>query len=100
MSDLIENKSRQLEHDSKILDFGKDEEDEKPETAGNSKNKPETGNSGNQTTPAANTSNSTKNTPTSSKPVKEKDVKDSGGKYQQNVYYSTVGMKLNKALFM
>ena len=78
MSDLIENKSRQLEHDSKILDFGKEEEDEKPET-GNSKNKPETGSTGNQTTPAANTPNSTKNTPTS-KPVKEKDVKDSGGK--------------------
>ena len=28
MSDLIENKSRQLEHDSKILDFGKDDEEE------------------------------------------------------------------------
>merc|ERR1719219_1994250 len=80
MSDLIENKSRQLEHDSKILDFGKDEEDEKPET-GNTKNKPETGNTGNQSTPAANTSNSTKNTPTS-KPVKEKDVKESGGRGQ------------------
>merc|ERR1711988_193610 len=80
MSDLIENKSRQLEHDSKILDFGKEEEDEKPET-GNSKNKPETGSTGNQTTPAANTPNNTKNTPTS-KPVKEKDVKDSGGRGQ------------------
>jgi len=34
MADLIENKSRQLDHDSKILDFGKDEEEEpvaKPE---------------------------------------------------------------------
>ena len=28
MSDLIENKSRQLEHDSKILDFGKDDDDD------------------------------------------------------------------------
>ena len=34
MADLIENKSRQLDHDSKILDFGKDDDDEpvaKPE---------------------------------------------------------------------
>ena len=28
MADLIENKSRQLDHDSKILDFGKDDEEE------------------------------------------------------------------------
>ena len=28
MSDLIENKARQLEHDSKILDFGKDDDEE------------------------------------------------------------------------
>lgn len=28
MADLIENKARQLEHDSKNLDFGKDDEDE------------------------------------------------------------------------
>ena len=44
--------------------------------------KPETGNS-NQTTPAANTSNTTKNTPTS-KPPKEKDAKESGGKKSKN----------------
>merc|ERR1711988_761394 len=34
MSDLIENKSRQLEHDSKILDFGKEEEDDGGQIAG------------------------------------------------------------------
>lgn len=79
MSDLIENKSRQLEHDSKILDFGKDDDDETTVQTATTK-KPETGNS-NQTTPAANTSNTTKNTPTS-KPPKEKDAKESGGRGQ------------------
>ena len=34
MSDLIENKSRQLEHDSKILDFGKDDEEDGGQIAG------------------------------------------------------------------
>ena len=34
LSDLIENKSRQLEHDSKILDFGKDDEEEGGQTTG------------------------------------------------------------------
>ena len=28
MSDMIENKTRQLEHDSKNLDFGQEEEEE------------------------------------------------------------------------
>jgi len=79
MSDLIENKSRQLEHDSKILDFGKDDDDDTTVQTATTK-KPETGNS-NQTTPAANTSNTTKNTPTS-KPPKEKDAKESGGRGQ------------------
>ena len=68
---------RQLEHDSKILDFGKDDDDDTTVQTATTK-KPETGNS-NQTTPAANTSNTTKNTPTS-KPPKEKDAKESGGK--------------------
>jgi len=79
MSDLIENKSRQLEHDSKILDFGKDDDDDTTVQTATTK-KPETGNT-NQTTPAANTSNTTKNTPTS-KPPKEKDAKESGGRGQ------------------
>ena len=38
MSDLIENKSRQLEHDSKILDFGKDDEDDTVMQAKNNQN--------------------------------------------------------------
>jgi len=33
MSDLIENKSRQLDHDSKNLNFGKDDEDEPVKTS-------------------------------------------------------------------
>jgi len=79
MSDLIENKSRQLEHDSKILDFGKDDDDETTTPTANTK-KTETG-TNNQTTPAANTAKDTKNTPTS-KPPKEKETKESGGRGQ------------------
>lgn len=73
MSDLIENKARQLEHDSKILDFGKDDEDEPTPSSKSISNS-----STNQSSAAAaNTSSGVKNAQQSaSKSVKEKDSKD------------------------
>ena len=66
MADLIENKSRQLDHDSKLLDFGKDDEEEPAEP----KHKPE------KTTSNVNTVKTT--TPSQSKPKPE--TKEPSGK--------------------
>lgn len=74
MSDLIENKARQLEHDSKILDFGKDDYDEpQAPTAKNSSNS-----SANQNYGGSQVSSSSKTSQQSSanKTVKEKDSKE------------------------
>merc|ERR1711902_138795 len=70
MSDLIENKSRQLEHDSKILDFGKDDEEEPVNT---SSSKPVTSTA--PQTSTISTAKSVQNTISKSTKEKEKDGK-------------------------
>ena len=70
MSDLIENKSRQLEHDSKILDFGKDDEEEPVNT---SSSKPLTSTA--PQTSTISTAKSGQNTISKSTKEKEKDGK-------------------------
>jgi len=70
MSDLIENKSRQLEHDSKILDFGKDDEEEPVNT---SSSKPVTSTA--PQTSTISTAKSGQNTISKSTKEKEKDGK-------------------------
>ena len=72
MSDLIENKSRQLDHDSKNLNFGKDDEDEPVQASTKAQQNTSTNNPSNTSTSSA------KNTPTSSaKPSKDKETKES-----------------------
>jgi len=73
MADLIENKSRQLEHDSKILDFGKDDEEEPaPPSRSNAVS------GSNQTAPNAGNGGSGKTPNASAKPKAEKEPKESG----------------------
>ena len=70
MSDLIENKSRQLEHDSKILDFGKDDEDEPASTTSKTAQT-----NANQSTSNVTTNKSNQSTSTKTNKEKEKDGK-------------------------
>merc|ERR1712141_719690 len=72
MADLIENKSRQLDHDSKILDFGKDDEEEQIVEP---KQKPE------KTTSTSNVNANVKTagTPTSSSAKPKSETKEPSG---------------------
>lgn len=73
MADLIENKSRQLDHDSKILDFGKDDEEEQIVEP---KQKPEKTTS----TSSVNANVKTAGTPASSSAKPKSETKEPSGK--------------------
>lgn len=74
MADIIENKSRQLENDSKNLDFGKDDDDEPNIPVSKSASTVTPSNVSLNKTSSANL--------TSTKGTKDKDTKESGAKGQ------------------
>lgn len=86
LSDLIENKSRQLEHDSKILDFGKDDEEEGGQTTGGgggtgtSTSKTSQNNANNQTSSNVTSTKANQSSGSGTKTSKAEKAEKEGGK--------------------
>ena len=83
MSDLIENKSRQLEHDSKILDFGKDDEEEQTTgggATGTSTSKTSQNNTNNQTSSNVTSTKANQSSGSGTKTSKTEKAEKEGGK--------------------
>merc|ERR1711899_199518 len=87
MSDLIENKSRQLEHDSKILDFGKDDEEDGGQIAGGgggvtgtSSSKTSQNNANNQTSSNVTSTKANQGSGSGNKSSKAEKAEKEGGK--------------------
>jgi len=87
MSDLIENKSRQLEHDSKILDFGKDDEEDGGQIVGGgggvigtSSSKTSQNNANNQTSSNVTSTKANQGSGSGNKSSKAEKAEKEGGK--------------------
>ena len=84
MSDLIENKSRQLEHDSKILDFRKDDEEEQTigggGATGTSTSKTSQNNTNNQTSSNVTSTKANQSSGSGTKTSKTEKAEKEGGK--------------------